>query len=92
MDNFTQKLAFAIKQSGLKQIEIAKKIGISKQCITDFKTGKSYPSIQTLALLCKILDISADYLLGIEDEAGRKTCNTINNHISDNHGIINQKF
>ncbi len=68
MEEFTERLAEAMKASGKKQTEIAAEVGITKQCISDFKVGKSYPSIQTLALLCKILDVSADYLLGLDKE------------------------
>ena len=49
MDNFTQKLAFAIKQSGLKQIEIAKKN-------RDFKT--MYHGFQNRKILSKYTNIS----------------------------------
>ncbi|MCI5791452.1 MAG: helix-turn-helix domain-containing protein [Clostridiales bacterium] len=68
MEKFTERLSEAIKASGKKQTEIAAEVGITKQCISDFKVGKSYPSIQTLALLCKVLDVSSDYLLGLEEE------------------------
>ena len=31
------------------------------------------PALDTLANLCAVLDVSADYLLGLEDETGAKT-------------------
>ncbi len=65
-DIFTLRFREAIKTSGLTQVELANHMKISKQCISDFKSGKSFPSIQTLRLLCKYLDVSADYLLGLE--------------------------
>lgn len=67
-DIFTTRFKEELKNSGLKQSEFAKQVGISKQCITDFKSGRSFPSLQTLRLICKSLDVSADYLLGIDDE------------------------
>lgn len=67
MEDFNKRLAEAIKESGKKQTVIAKEAGVSKQCISDFKAGKSYPSLQTLALLCRSLDVSSDYLLGLND-------------------------
>ena len=36
-------------------------------CISDYKAGKSMPSLDTLYLICRCLDVSADYLLGLED-------------------------
>lgn len=70
MDNttkFTQRFNEVLKYSDIKQTALAKAANVSKQCISDYKAGKSVPSIDTLYLICKYLDISADYLLGLED-------------------------
>ena len=48
-------------------MEIAKALNVTKQCVNDYKTGKSVPSIETLYLLCKFLDVFADFLLGLSD-------------------------
>lgn len=64
---FTQRFNEALKQSSYTQTEIANQVGISKQCISDFKQGKSFPSIFTLYELAKVLDVTADYLLGLSD-------------------------
>jgi len=66
-DIFTERFNEALKETTLSQKELADRIGISKQCISDFKSGKSFPSIHTLKLICEILEISADYLLGLTD-------------------------
>ena len=64
---FTERFNELLKQSGKTQVEIAKALNITKQCVNDYKTGKSVPSIETLYALCKYLDVSADYLLGLTD-------------------------
>ncbi len=64
---FTKRFNEALKQSGKTQVEIAKSINVSKQCVNDYKTGKSLPSIETLYALCKVLEVSADYLLGLSE-------------------------
>ena len=64
---FQERFVEMLKISGKKQTEIAKAVNVSKQCISDYKTGKSIPSIETLYLLCEFLDVSADYLLGLSD-------------------------
>ena len=64
---FTERFNELVTISGKTQVQIAKEINVSKQCVTDYKTGKSVPSIETLYLLCKFLEISADYLLGLSD-------------------------
>lgn len=64
---FTNRFNEVLKQSGKTQVEIAKALNVTKQCVNDYKTGKSVPSLETLYFLCKYLDVSADYLLGLSD-------------------------
>ena len=64
---FQERFNECLRYSDIKQVELARAANISKQCISDYKSGKSVPSIETLFLICKFLDVSADYLLGLED-------------------------
>ena len=64
---FQKRFAELLKYSDVKQTELGKAANVSKQCISDYKSGKSVPSIDTLFLICKYLDVSADYLLGLQD-------------------------
>lgn len=64
---FQKRFVELLKYSEIKQTDIAKAVNVSKQCISDYKSGKSVPSIDTLFLICKYLDVSADYLLGLQD-------------------------
>ena len=65
---FTERFNELIKDSGKTQVQIANEIHVSKQCVTDYKSGKSMPSVETLYLICLCLDVSSDYLLGLTDE------------------------
>ena len=65
---FTERFNELIKTCGKTQVQIAKEIRVSKQCVSDYKSGKSLPSLQTLYLICKALDTTSDYLLGLSDE------------------------
>ena len=65
---FTERFDELIKTCGKTQVQIAKEIRVSKQCVSDYKLGKSFPSLETLCLICKCLDTTADYLLGLTDE------------------------
>ena len=64
---FAERLTMELKSSGLQQKEIAEKLRISPANITNWKTGKNIPSLEIFYELCKILDVSADYLLGLTD-------------------------
>ena len=65
---FQERFNELLKISGIKQTEIANAVNVTKQCISDYKSGKSVPSLETLFLLCRFLDVSADYLLGLSDD------------------------
>lgn len=73
MDTFTNRFNEILKIEQINQANLANKIGIARQCITDYKSGKSFPTIQTLARICNTLEISSDYLLGLEDDFGTPT-------------------
>lgn len=65
---FTERFNELLISSEKSQTEIAREINVSKQCVSDYKSGKSFPSLETLCLICKALDTTSDYLLGITDE------------------------
>lgn len=73
MNMFASRISDALKQSEFTQKQIAKMLGISEGNITNWKKGENLPSVDILYKLCIILNESADYLLGLEDETGAKT-------------------
>ena len=64
---FTERFNELLKNNKTKQIDLANYLNIARQCITDYKRGKSYPSIETLYKICKYFDCTSDYLLGLSD-------------------------
>lgn len=86
---FNKRIADAIKQSRYTQKQIATLLNISEGNITNWKKGENLPSVDILYKLCIILDESADYLLGLEDETGAKTYtqNTYNNYGNHNGNV-----
>ena len=61
------RLREEIKASGLTTVEIARRVGISPEMVTQYMTTKKLPKLDTFARLCKELDLSADYILGLKD-------------------------
>lgn len=59
-----QRLSEELKNSGLTTIEIARRIGVSPEMITQYRTTKKLPKLDTFARLCKELDLDANYILG----------------------------
>lgn len=62
------RLAEEIRNSGLSTIEIAKRIDVSPEMVTQYKTTKKLPRLDTFAKLCKELDLDANYILGIKND------------------------
>ncbi len=60
-----QRLSEELKNSGLTTIQIAKSIGVSPEMITQYRTTKKLPKLDTFAKLCKELDLDANYILGL---------------------------
>ena len=60
-----QRLIEAIQQSGLTNTAIARQVNIHVSMITDYKKSKM-PSLVNFCVLCKVLDISADEILGLK--------------------------
>ncbi|MDE5729254.1 MAG: helix-turn-helix domain-containing protein [Clostridia bacterium] len=63
-----QRLIEELKACNLTKIEIAKKVGVSPEMITQYVTTKKLPKLDTFAKLCKELDLSATYILGLSDQ------------------------
>ena len=61
-----RRLAEEIKGSAMSVAEIAHKVGVSPEMVTQYCTTKKLPKLDTFAKLCKVLDVSSDYILGLE--------------------------
>lgn len=58
------------KSRGLTQERLSEFIGINQRQLTRIETGKSYPSFQTLELLCVALEVEAHELFDFRDCEG----------------------
>lgn len=60
---FSDRLARAIYDSGLTCTEIANRVGCERKSIYAYRDNESNPDVFTVASLCCVLGVSADYLL-----------------------------
>jgi len=51
----------------LSQVELAKKLNVSKQSVSNWENDNILPSIEMLIKISQIFSVSTDYLLGIDD-------------------------
>lgn len=64
---FCERLKELRLEKGMGQIELANRLGVSKSSISIWEKGESYPSIISLYYIAKFFNVSADYLLGLND-------------------------
>lgn len=60
-------------QQNLSQEELAERIYVSRQTISNWETEKSYPDIQSLLMLGALFDVSLDVLVKGDIEMMKKT-------------------
>lgn len=61
------RLREIIKDSQYTQRDIAKAIGVSAQTVSKYMKKNIFPALDTLAKLCNLLEVSADYVLGLKE-------------------------
>ena len=48
-------------------LEIGKRVGISPTMLTQYKNTKKMPTLENFARICQVLELDANYILGLED-------------------------
>ncbi len=63
MEQFGEKIREKRKSLKLTQTEVSREINVSRQTISSWENGKSYPDILTLIALSNFYSLSLDYLM-----------------------------
>ncbi|MGN0744612.1 MAG: helix-turn-helix domain-containing protein [Christensenellales bacterium] len=66
MNKFKERLKESRKQEGITQKILAQNIGRTEDCIHDWETGRSEPSLDDILALAHFFSVSTDFLLGNE--------------------------
>ena len=67
MIDFGEKLKELRIEQGLTQKQLANEIGNTQSAIVYWESNKQEPTISTLKKLCRFFNVSADYLIGLEE-------------------------
>lgn len=51
---------------GWNQVEMAKRLGVAKQTVSNWENDNIQPSIEMLIRLAKLFNVTTDYLLGFD--------------------------
>lgn len=64
MENYSNRIRELRQSKSLNQEQLAEKIGLTKQAISQYERGDRKPSFDVLQALCDFFNVSSDYLLG----------------------------
>ncbi len=64
---FKNNLKFLRQERGLGQVELAKKLGVSKGIISLWENGLREPSLSSLVAISLFFETSLDELVGMEE-------------------------
>lgn len=67
MQNYGDRLKQARKDLHLTQTEVAELLGITQKSYQRMESGNHDLKMSTIYQLCKVLNISADWLLGLKE-------------------------
>lgn len=66
-ETFNIRLKQALKDSNKKQCDLAAHLNIKEATVSQYLSGKAFPTLSKFYRICLFLDVSADYLLGLSD-------------------------
>lgn len=63
LNKIRENIQNAIKQSGMTQTQLAKKLNIYQSAVGQYLSGRAMPALDTFAKLCAVLDLDANEIL-----------------------------
>ena len=87
-NKFAQRLSNLITDKPISKRALAKEIGVSAMSISDWTTGKVQPTAESIYIVSTYFNVSADYLLGLEEEDGSKSYNNNYNNYGTHNGDV----
>lgn len=91
MEIFCERLKELRKNRNLSQKALAIILKTNNSSVCDWECGRTQPDMETLVKIALFFDVSADYLLGLEDETGAKVGSKYHIGTLNNSGKIDMK-
>lgn len=63
-----ERIGDLMRENGLNQVSLAKKIGVKQNTISSWLCKKKEPCINSLWLLADYFEVSIDYIVGRKDD------------------------
>ncbi|MCD7729409.1 MAG: helix-turn-helix domain-containing protein [Clostridia bacterium] len=93
--SFANNLYYLRKQSGISQEELADRLNVSRQAVSKWETGESYPETEKIIAICDMYGVTMDELIrgditvkkenDVPDEPQTKTAETIPDENQGDH-------
>ena len=64
---FSDRLNELMKRTNVSSLALSKIIGVRDTTVLRWRNGERLPTVDKLRNLCQYFDVSADYLIGLED-------------------------
>lgn len=64
----SEKIRKLRKDFSISQVTLAKELGVTKQCVSNWENDNILPSIEMLIKIAKYFNVSTDYLLDISPD------------------------
>ena len=61
-----QRIRLLRQARNMSQVELANRLGVTKQSVSNWENDNIQPSIEMLMRLASVFSVSTDYILGIE--------------------------
>ena len=65
--HIADRIKYLRDKAGMKQVELAKKLGISRSAVNSWEMSLSLPSVANIIEMAQIFHVSTDYLLTLSD-------------------------
>lgn len=91
LEQIRAKLQEAIKNSGLTQTQLAKKLNIYQTAVSQYLSGRAMPALDTFANLCAVLDLDPAEILCLSEYDKDNKSVHISGSFNNNSGNINFK-
>lgn len=85
----SERIFVLLAEKGISQKELSVRTGISQSTISDWKRKKTNPSADKLKVICDVLHITLDDLLGESEASGRNADDILVEKGSDEYALLN---
>ena len=88
---FAERLTDLLIEKSISKRNLAVKLNVSAQSVSDWSTGKVQPTAENIYIVAKYFNVTSDYLLGLEDEFGKKDYSEEFQYTDGTHNITHKR-